>query len=98
MKEVKLEEVKSTGVRDVLTEMLRRKARELIGEALESEVEELLESFKGEKTVVGEERIVRNGYLTERKIQTGIVEIEVKVPRVRDRSGLGVNFHSRLLS
>jgi transposase-like protein len=97
MKEVKLEEVKSTGSRDVLTEMLRRKARELIGEALESELEELLESFRGEKTVVGEERVVRNGYLPERKIQTGIGEIEVKVPRVRDRSGLGVNFHSRLL-
>jgi transposase-like protein len=97
MKEIKLIEQESTGARDALTEMLRNKSRELIAEALEAEIEELIEKFRGEKTVGGEARVVRNGHLPERRIQTGIGEIEVKVPRVRDRKGLGVSFHSKLL-
>jgi putative transposase len=41
--------------------------------------------------------VVRNGYLPERKIQTGIGAIPVKVPKVRDRSGNKVKFQSSLL-
>ncbi|HCL29708.1 MAG TPA: IS256 family transposase, partial [Candidatus Latescibacteria bacterium] len=40
---------------------------------------------------------VRNGYLPERTVQTGIGDVEIKVPRVRDRSGDGVTFSSALL-
>ena len=38
-----------------------------------------------------------NGYLPERTMQTGIGDVEVKVPRVRDRSSDGVTFSSALL-
>jgi hypothetical protein len=41
--------------------------------------------------------VVRNGYLPRRTVQTGIGEVEVQVPKVRDRSGGGVRFHSSLL-
>jgi transposase-like protein len=41
--------------------------------------------------------VVRNGYLPARTIQTGIGGIEVKVPKVRDRSGNGAKFNSALL-
>ena len=41
--------------------------------------------------------MVRNGYLPEREGQTGIGAVRVKVPRVRDRSGTGMHFHSVLL-
>jgi putative transposase len=41
--------------------------------------------------------VVRNGYLPERTILTGVGEVEVKVPKVRDRSGSGIKFNSRLL-
>lgn len=33
----------------------------------------------------GCQRIVRNGYLPEREIQTGIGQVAVKAPRIRDR-------------
>jgi hypothetical protein len=38
--------------------------------------------------------VVRNGYLPERKVQTGIGEVEVRVPKVRDRSGGGARSRS----
>jgi putative transposase len=45
----------------------------------------------------GRQAIVRNGYLPERAVQTGIGAVRVQVPRVRDRSGAGLRFHSALL-
>ncbi len=41
--------------------------------------------------------MVRNGYLLERSIQTGLGDIDVKVPKVRDRSGSGIQFNSGLV-
>ena len=40
---------------------------------------------------------MRNGYLPERTVQTGIGDVTVQVPKVRDRSGAGIKFHSGLL-
>ena len=45
----------------------------------------------------GRQAVVRNGYLPERTIQTGLGDVEVKVPKVRDRSGSGIRFNSTLL-
>jgi len=45
----------------------------------------------------GRQAVVRNGYLPEREVQTGIGAVRVQVPRVRDRSGAGTRFHSALL-
>ena len=45
----------------------------------------------------GRRAVVRNGYLPEREIQTGIGPVKVRVPKARDRSGSGVKFNSRLL-
>jgi transposase-like protein len=41
--------------------------------------------------------VVRNGYLPERSIQTGLGDIAVKVPKVRDRSESGIKFNSSLI-
>ena len=41
--------------------------------------------------------MVRNGYLPECSIQTGIGGVDIKVPKVRDRSGSGIHFTSTLL-
>ncbi len=38
----------------------------------------------GQRDGQGRKRLVRNGYLTEREIQTGIGGIPVRIPRVRD--------------
>src|SRR5215831_19553097 len=42
------------------------------------------------------QRVVRNGYQPEREIQTGIGEVPVKRPRVRDRAG-EIKFNSSIL-
>jgi len=83
--------------RDALTELLRYGAAELLKSAVEAEVSELLESFSNVKTLDGRHAVVRNGYLPEREVQTGIGAISVKVPKVRDRSKSGIKFNSRLL-
>ncbi len=45
---------------------------------------------------MGYQRLVRNGYLPERTIQTGIGDVAVKAPRVRDRAGQ-LRFSSAIL-
>ncbi|MFT7550777.1 MAG: putative transposase [Rhodothermales bacterium] len=71
---------------DPLTEVLRTGARELLGQAIRVELEALLEETSSLVTESGHRRIVRNGYLPERTVQTGIGPVDVKVPRVRDRA------------
>jgi transposase-like protein len=41
--------------------------------------------------------VVRNGYLPEREVLTGVGPLAVKVPKVRDRSGSGVKFNSAIV-
>ena len=41
--------------------------------------------------------MVRNGHLPKRTIQTGVGDVDVQVPKVRDRSGSGIRFNSQLL-
>ncbi|MBC7943759.1 MAG: transposase [Burkholderiales bacterium] len=41
-------------------------------------------------------RLVRNGYLPERTIQTGVGDVPVKAPQVRDRAG-ELHFSSAIL-
>lgn len=74
-------------VADTLTELLREGARRMLAVAIEAEVEVFLSRFHDEKTASGQRRVVRNGHLPERSIQTGIGPVAVSVPRVRDRAG-----------
>ena len=82
---------------DPLTELLRHGARQLIGEAVEAELQVLLQQYAELKNDQGCRQVVRNGYLPEREIQTGIGPVKVKVPKVRDKSGQGIKFNSTLL-
>lgn len=82
---------------DPLTELLRNGAKELLRRAVESELDEMLEQYSHLKLLDGRQAVVRNGYLPERTIQTGIGDVSVKVPKVRDRSGSGIHFTSSLL-
>ena len=70
---------------DSLTEILRKGARQLLAQALEAEVLLFMEQFAEATDEKGRKRVVRNGYLPERQVQTGIGPISAKVPRVRDR-------------
>jgi putative transposase len=86
----------SSAVRDALTEVLRDGARTLLAQAVEAEVAEYLARYQGERDEMGRARMVRNGYLPERTIQTGLGQVAVKAPRVHDRSGQ-VRFSSSLV-
>ncbi len=77
--------------------LVRRAARSLIAQAVEAEVTVLLEELSAVRTVDGRRAVVRNGYLPERKILTSLGPIPVEVPKVRDRSGSGMKFHSALV-
>jgi putative transposase len=82
---------------DPLTAVLRQGAQQLLAQAIEVEVAMLLARYADRRDSEGRQVIVRNGYLPEREVQTGIGAVRVKVPRVRDRSGTGIRFHSALL-
>ena len=85
------------GAADPLHALLREGARELIAKAIEAELARVLQSFAGQSLEDGRRAVVRNGYLPGRTVQTGIGEVEVQVPKVRDRSGGGARFNSNLL-
>lgn len=82
---------------DPLTSMLREGAQKLIAQAVEAELQTLLERHADKRTEDGRQAVVRNGYLPERDFQTGIGSMPVRVPKVRDRSGSGVKFNSELI-
>ena len=58
---------------------------------------ELLAEYESVKMLGGQRAVVRNGYLPERQVLTAVGPIEVRVPKVRDRSGTGVKFNSALV-
>jgi len=70
---------------DPITEILRNGARKILAQALEMEIELFVNQYKELTDEFGWQRIVRNGHLPEREIQTGIGPVSIKVPRVRDR-------------
>jgi transposase-like protein len=75
-----------TFIDDPLTGILRQGARDLLAQALEVEIETVLNQYRDLKDQRGYQRVVRNGYMPERQIQTGIGPVSVEVPRIRDRS------------
>ena len=83
--------------KDALAEILKTGAQRLLAQAVEAELQELLDTYSNQQTEGGRQVVVRNGYLPERSVQTGLGDIEVKVPKVRDRSGSGIKFNSKLV-
>lgn len=83
--------------RSVLEEVLREGARELIGQAVEAELAELLQRYENVRLLGGRRVVVRNGWLPERRVLTAAGSVSVRIPKVRDRSGGGVKFNSALV-
>ncbi|KAF0281977.1 TetR family transcriptional regulator [Spiribacter roseus] len=80
-----------------MTELLRRGARHLIKQAVEAELQTFLDAHADHQLPDGRQAMVLNGYQPERKLQTGVGDVPVQVPKTRDRSGSGVHFNSALL-
>jgi transposase-like protein len=85
--------------KDVMTEILRKGAQQMLTRAIEEEVAEWIEQRADLHDAQGRHQVVRNGYLPKRTITTGIGPVEVKQPRVRDHrlSGEAERFTSKIL-
>lgn len=70
---------------DLLTEVLRAGSQRLLAQAIQAEVDAYLEARAHLRDEAGHQQVVRNGYLPERTIATGIGTVDVKQPRVHDR-------------
>src|SRR5690554_1046913 len=79
-----------------LNELLKLGAQQLLAKAVEAELAELLDQHSDHR-VEGKQAVVRNGYLPGRTVQTGLGDVPVKIPKVRDRSGTGIKFNSSLV-
>jgi len=99
-------EDKSPSSTDVLTDVLRQGAQQLLTQAVEAEVASWIESHKQLVDENGHRLIVRNGHMPSRSIVTGVGAVEVTQPRVHDRRPAGSvddegqpfeRFHSKIL-
>ena len=63
-----------------LDDLIRRGARQVIHHVIEAELAQLLEQYEHVTTVQGHRAVVRNGYLPERDVLTGVGPVAVKVP------------------
>lgn len=71
--------------RDVLTEILRNGARQMLTTAIENEVDEYIATYAHQLDDNGQRLVVRNGHMPPRSILTGLGQIEVTRPRVNDK-------------
>jgi len=84
-------------IADPLTELLRAGAEQLVYQAVEAELQALLSEHSERRTQDGKAGVVRNGYLPERELQTGIGPVTVQIPKVRAKTGEPVTFRSALV-
>ena len=70
---------------DVLTDLLRQGAQQLLAQAIEAEVADWIDRHQDCRDDAGRRQVVRNGHLPERTITTGVGPVTVKQPRVQDR-------------
>jgi putative transposase len=86
-----MQEVTTTSVafpstsRDALTEILCQGAQAMLTTAIEAEVAQWIEGHEHLRDERGRRQVVRNGYLPERSITTGIGPVKIRQPRVADR-------------
>ena len=64
-------------IADPLHDLLRQGARDLIARAVEAELAGFLDQYAAHRLEDGRQAVVRNGYLPERTVQTGIGEVGV---------------------
>lgn len=72
-------------VKSVLEEVLRDGARKMLVKAINNEVAEYIDGHAHLRDERGRRLVVRNGYLPERDLVTGLGPIRIRQPRVNDR-------------
>jgi len=86
--------------RSPLDDLVREGARKMLQHAIEAEVDAFLAEQSSRVDEKGNRLVVRNGLLPERAIVTGAGSLEVRQPRVRDKSpekSERVRFSSKIL-
>jgi putative transposase len=71
--------------RDILTDVLRDGARQILATAIEAEVEDYIADRTTAVDATRRRGVVQNGHLPERTIQTPFGDVRVQQPRVLDR-------------
>jgi len=84
-------------VKDALTDVLRTGAQRLLAEAIEVELNEFLAAMAQRRTMDGRAAVVRNGYLPQRAVLTGIGAVAIAMPKVRSRDDAAAVFRSDLV-
>jgi transposase-like protein len=84
-------------IADSLTKLLKAGAEQLVYQAVEAELLELLAEHSERRTEDGTAGVVLNGYLSERELQTGFGPVTVRIPKVREKTGAPVTFRSALV-
>jgi putative transposase len=82
---------------DVLMDLLRAGARDLITKVVQRELTEFLSQYQSVTDNQGRPLVVRNGHLPQREVMTGIGAVDIKVPKTRDQGRQGLHFRSELL-
>lgn len=88
MRNCKEEQLKSQVKEDtwsVMEQTAREGACRMLQTALEAEVEEFINKHQNIVDSSGHRKVVKNGYMPERKIYTGIGPISIRQPRVDER-------------
>ena len=75
--------------RDVLTDLLRQGAQQLLAQAIEAEVADWIDRHQDCRGAATRRQVVRNGHLPQRTLTTGVGPVPVQQPRVHDRRAAG---------
>lgn len=71
----------ASALNDPLTDLLKTGARAFIQQAVEVELQAFLGDYAKVTDLRGRQTVVRNGYLPEREIVTGVGNVTVKIPQ-----------------
>ncbi|MCC6741541.1 MAG: transposase [Planctomycetia bacterium] len=86
---------------DVVTDILRPGAQKILAAAIQAEVDGYISEHAGLLDTDGHRLVVRNGYLPERMLQSGVGPVTIRQPRIDDRrvddAGEKMKFTSRIL-
>ena len=86
---------------DVITDILRQGAQKMLTAAIQAEVDGYISEHAGLLDKDGHRLVVRNGYLPERMLQSGVGPVTIRQPRIDDRrvddDGEKMKFSSKIL-
>jgi len=86
---------------DLVSDILRQGAQRLLGVAIQTEVDDYIAAHAELLDSAGHRLVVRNGYLPERDLQSGIGPVTIRQPRIDDRriddAGDKMRFASKIL-